>query len=100
MNELNNLDGYSVIGESKPVASTPKPTPAPPKTTNPITPSTPKPSEPKPTQPAQNISKHGYPITDWDKDGNGIRDAREDNYMPADGTVSLPPGAENPFDMP
>lgn len=96
MDELNNLEGYSVIGESKPVASTPKPTPTPPKTTTPTNPTTPKPSTPKPSEPEPTQPT----VEDNDKNGNGIRDDWEDNYANTDGTVSLPPGTENPFDMP
>lgn len=139
LEELNSLQGYVAIGETKPAAT--RPTASAEKPSNPA-PSEPAPSEPdEPVvedndkngngirddwednympadgtvsspegtpnpfsgvgeEPKENISEHGYPITEYDKDGNGILDFLEDNYANTDGTVSSPEGTPNPFDMP
>jgi len=104
LEDLNNLQGYTDIGEERVVATAPS-APKPSTTTKPSTSNTPKPSTsnpstPKPSQPKETISEHGYPITDWDKDGNGVKDSLEEYYKVDDGTSSLPVGAPNPVTMP
>ena len=98
--DLNKLKGYNEIGYQRPVATKPST----PKPSNPSVPSTPStPSTPPPvveSEPKYPISELGHPITPYDKDGNGIRDSKEDNYANSDSTVSVPSGTPNPLTMP
>lgn len=103
LEELSRVAGYGPLGgEKQAVASnkteTPKTVTEPKTTTAPVPTPAPTPA-PKPTQPSGKISQYGYEITDLDADGNGIMDSIQDNYANSDGTVSLPSGTPNPFEM-
>lgn len=106
VDDLNNIEGFLAIGETKPVAT--RPTASTPK---PSTPAEPKPSTPKPSETSTSdkivvdgvvypVSEHGYAITEFDTDGNGVRDSKEEAKLNTDGTSSLPEGTPNPFEMP